>query len=43
MPGWWGRTTLHPRTVGEFSCPHPTGVCAEFDGVKLPHTLGQWA
>ena len=32
MPGWWGRTTLHPRTVGEFSSPHPTGCVPSSTG-----------
>jgi len=26
VPGRWGRTTLHPRTVGKFSSPIPLGV-----------------
>ena len=43
MPGWWGHTTLHPQTVGEFSSSIPLGVCAEFDGVKPFYTLRQWA
>ena len=43
VPDWWGRATLHPRTVGDFSSPIPLGLWAEFDGVKPFYTFGQCA
>ena len=34
VPGWWGRTTLHPRTVGEFS-PPPIPIWVHTDDPKF--------